>query len=319
MPAVSPGLFSYDARDRASSGGESYDSNGNVTNSGGVAVTYDFENHLATKNNVQVFYDGDGVRVTKKVGTQTTWYVTAERNPTGYAQVIHEQSTVSGSSFEPVREYVYGLDLIAQRRTIFLQPAEVRFFGYDGHGSTRFLTDANGTITDTYDYDAFGNLISKTGTTPNNYLYAGEQFDPDLNLYYNRARYLDVRSGRFWSMDTFEGDPHSPLSLHKYLYVHADPVGLLDPTGETPLIDLVLRLARFGLYVTAQLFGIRAHQLIQLDIKEQYPSAIPEFPVPGGRSDAVKEAARTFCHWKEQWLNTIETAARSGLKKKSVS
>ncbi|MBI1737956.1 MAG: hypothetical protein HYR58_01750 [Acidobacteria bacterium] len=54
------------------------------------------------------------MRVAKKVGTQTTWYVTAERNPTGYAQVIHEQSTVSGSSFEPVREYVYaGSQMVA--------------------------------------------------------------------------------------------------------------------------------------------------------------------------------------------------------------
>ena len=40
----------------------------------------------------------------------------------------------------------------------------------------------------TYDYDAFGNLIHQTGTTYNNYLFAAEQFDPDLNLYYNRAR-----------------------------------------------------------------------------------------------------------------------------------
>jgi hypothetical protein len=32
-------------------------------------------------------------------------------------------------------------------------------------------------------------LIHSTGSTPNNYLFAGEQFDPDLNLYYNRASY----------------------------------------------------------------------------------------------------------------------------------
>ena len=51
----------------------------------------------------------------------------------------------------------------------------------------------------TYDYDAFGNLIHSTGSTPNNYLFAGEQFDPDLNLYYNRARYLNTTTGRFWS------------------------------------------------------------------------------------------------------------------------
>ena len=33
--------------------------------------------------------------------------------------------------------------------------------------------------------------------TPNNYLFAGEQFDPDLNPYYNRARYLNVSTRRF--------------------------------------------------------------------------------------------------------------------------
>jgi len=35
-------------------------------------------------------------------------------------------------------------------------------------------------VTDTYDYDAFGNKINSTGTTPNEFLYRGEQFDADL-------------------------------------------------------------------------------------------------------------------------------------------
>ena len=40
-------------------------------------------------------------------------------------------------------------------------------------------------VTDTYDYDAFGNKINSTGTTPNSYLYRGEQWDSDLGLYYS--------------------------------------------------------------------------------------------------------------------------------------
>ena len=83
----------------------------------------------------------------------------------------------------------------------------------------------------TYDYDAFGNLIHSTGTTLNNYLFAGEQFDPDLNLYYNRARYLNVSTGRFWSVDTDEGKDEQPLSLHKYLYAGGDSVNKSDPSG----------------------------------------------------------------------------------------
>jgi len=90
----------------------------------------------------------------------------------------------------------------------------------------------------TYDYDAFGNLIHSTGATPNNYLFAGEQYDPDLGFYYNRARYLNTSAGRFWSMDEYEGSDSDPISLHKYLYASANPVGKVDPSGADSLADL---------------------------------------------------------------------------------
>ena len=83
----------------------------------------------------------------------------------------------------------------------------------------------------TYDYDAFGNLLHSTGTTPNNYLFAGEQFDLDLGLYYNRARYLNSSTGRFWTMDTDDGADNQPLSLHKYLYTEGDAINGSDPSG----------------------------------------------------------------------------------------
>ena len=97
-----------------------------------------------------------------------------------------------------------GLERISERR-YYVQNYNGTFANaycvYDGHGSVRALTDANGGVTDTYDYDAYGNLIHSTFTgsapTPNNYLFAGEQFDPDLDPYYNRARYLNVSTRRF--------------------------------------------------------------------------------------------------------------------------
>ena len=164
----------------------------------------------------------------------TTSYLAADQNPTGYAQVLDE---LQGGAV--VRTYSYGLELINQRQTL-AGTLTTSFYGYDGHGSVRFLTDSTGAITDTYDYDAFGNLISSTGTTPNNYLFAGEQFDPALGIYYNRARYYDQREGRFWTMDTFEGEEETALSLHKYLYSEADPADSLDPSGLTPIANLLL-------------------------------------------------------------------------------
>ncbi len=90
----------------------------------------------------------------------------------------------------------------------------------------------------TYDYDAFGNLIHSTGTTPNNYLFAGEQFDPDLNLYYNRARYLNISTGRFWSMDPKRELPRNPNTLHRYKYASSDPVNRIDRLGLEDLAEL---------------------------------------------------------------------------------
>ena len=75
------------------------------------------------------------------------------------------------------------------------------FYGYDGMGSARLLTDSTGTVTDTFDYDAWGNAVNTTGTTPNLYLYRGEQYDSDLGLYYLRARYFNPLTGRFLTKD----------------------------------------------------------------------------------------------------------------------
>jgi YD repeat-containing protein len=51
----------------------------------------------------------------------------------------------------------------------------VHYYGYDAHSGVRLLTDASGMVTDTWDYDAFGNVLSRTGTTANAFLYRGEQ------------------------------------------------------------------------------------------------------------------------------------------------
>ncbi len=228
---------SYDVNDRLAS--ESYDNNGNTTTANGNSYVYDFENHLTSLNDgsVTYVYDGDGNRVAKTVGGVTTNYLVDTNNPTGYAQVVEELHAGS-----VVKSFTYGHELISQR----IVGGSLSFYGYDGHGSVRLLTDANGTVTDTYDYDAFGNLISRTGTTSNDYLYSGEQFDEDLGFYYLRARYLNPSSGRFWTQDSFAGSRYDPISLHKYLYADADPVNRLDPSGQFSLLDTVITSTTIG-------------------------------------------------------------------------
>ena len=113
------------------------------------------------------------------------------------------------------------------------------FYLYDGLGSTRALSNATGTITDTYDYSAYGVEIDSTGTTENNYKYTGEQFDANLNQIYLRARYYDPSIGRFTSQDTWMGNNSDPVTLHKYLYANIDPVNNIDPTGNFSLGGLM--------------------------------------------------------------------------------
>ncbi len=232
---IPAGLFNYDANDRLST--DTYDANGNTIASAGVNNVYDFENHLISHGAVAMVYDGDGNRVAKTASGVTTRYLVDDLNPTGFAQVTVE--SIANSAGEQ-RHYVYGLERLSQRRVFTLSgtPAETRFYGYDGHGSVRLLTDAAGAVTDTYDYDAFGNLLSSTGLTPNEFRFAGEQFDFDLALYYNRARYLNTSTGRFWTMDNVEGSDNDPLTLHKYLYSSNDPVNRVDPSGNDDLVEL---------------------------------------------------------------------------------
>jgi len=200
-----------------------------------------------------ILRDGEGNRVSKTVAGVTTAYRVDDQNPTGYAQVVSEAFSGGTGARELSHAYVYGFERISEQRSYFTGTQSLTqfiYYAYDGHGSVRLLTDTSGNVTDTYDYDAFGNLIHSTGTTPNNYLFAGEQFDPDLNLYYNRARYLNISTGRFWSMDSYEGTRFDPTSLHKYLYTGGNPVDRTDPSGNGPLDELLFAVAVSAVLLT---------------------------------------------------------------------
>ena len=47
------------------------------------------------------------------------------------------------------------------------------YYHYDGLGSTRALTDSLGIVTDTYTYEAFGELLGSSGPTPNDFAHWG--------------------------------------------------------------------------------------------------------------------------------------------------
>ena len=69
--------------------------------------------------------------------------------------------------------------------------------------------------------------------------YRGEQYDPDLGLYYLRARYYNPATGRFLSRDPEDGKRKDPASFHKYLYANGDPLNRIDPRGRDSLIEYI--------------------------------------------------------------------------------
>jgi RHS repeat-associated protein len=220
---LSQTTYSYDAQGRMSQ--VQIDGNG-----GGA-----FETTTSYK------YDDEGIRVeqtvTDNTGTKTYTYTIDSNNLTDYAQVLEEYvNNVLNKS------YVIGTDVIAQTAPndgttlpSGTTAGQLLTLMYDGHGSTRALLNGL-TVIQRFVYDAYGNQLSGVTLTSavmalTNLLYSGEQFDAKIAMQYLRGRFYDPSTDRFGSFDTFENDPTSPFSLHKYLYANADPVDNDDPTG----------------------------------------------------------------------------------------
>ncbi|NER35197.1 MAG: DUF4114 domain-containing protein [Oscillatoria sp. SIO1A7] len=241
--------YAYDSNDRLLnqiSGGittaYSYDNNGNMTRANVVGSSeetiydWDGENRLVGAEitddvggtrQLQYRYDDSGIRVASIVDGIETRYLVDNTRP--YTEVVEEYAPDG----QTLASYVHGLNLISQNRS----GAEL-FYLNDGHSGVRQLSDGAGGVSDSYNYDAYGRVLQSTGPSENNYLYRGEQSDPNLGLQYLRARYYDPDLGRFPSVDPFEGWQQEPMSRHRYLYGYANPVTYVDPSGAFTLIDL---------------------------------------------------------------------------------
>ena len=104
-------------------------------------------------------------------------------------------------------------------------------YHFDGLGSTEKLTDGTGTVANSYIYDAYGNILSSSGSVSNSFQYVGLTgywYEPALGVYSLRTRWYDSVVGRFLSKD--------PLGLdagdtNLYRYVGNTPVNSIDPSG----------------------------------------------------------------------------------------
>ena len=154
------------------------------------------------------------------------------------------------------------------------------------------MTDEAGAVRDAYEYSAFGELLSHTGSDPQPYAFTGEPLGPNSGWQYHRARWFLPQVGRFASLDSHAGPLEDPPSLHRYLYAKADPLLLVDPSGLT----------------SAAALGTFIHQ----HIRGMYPNQaglLPNAALPGILVDLMPDIA----DWMVKQVIEVKPASMYGL------
>jgi RHS repeat-associated protein len=168
-------------------------------------------------------YDGDGVRVSKTHGVETTRYV---NNTLGLSSVLQE---LTGPVDAPVaRTQVPG---VGQHDASKANTPDAWAYTHADATNGRLMTDANGTPSKWWDYDPWGTVLGEGGTAQTSFDYAGEQRDKEVGLIFLRARSYDPALGRFLSRDSYGGQDFAPQSWNRYTYAENDPVNHVDPSG----------------------------------------------------------------------------------------
>ena len=173
-------------------------------------------------------YDPLGKRIYKSSVQGTTIFVYDEDN---LVEAVNSSGAVTA-------RYTQGLNVDEVLVELNSTPS---FFETDGLGSVTSLTSSSAALAVTYSYDSFGRLTNSSGSVQNSSRYTARDFDAETGLYYYRARYYDVTTGRFISED--------PLAFiaseNFYNYANSNSTNLVDPTGLYSYWDIPLFAAHY--------------------------------------------------------------------------
>ena len=216
-----------------------YDENGNLIQGYGKCYQYNSQNKLSkvtdcnNKVIAQYWYDHTGRRIKKIENGITTYYPFPD-----YEERIYPDRTKEKSIYVRVNgEIVARIDIDKNGN-------KKKFFYHPDHlGSTNIITNESGDLVEKTTYYPFGR--TKQGGTQSKYLFTGQEFDFETNLYYYKARYYSPDLRRFVQPDPIVQDIYDPQSLNRYSYVRNNPVRYTDPSGN--IFDTVLDIG-FILY-----------------------------------------------------------------------
>ena len=222
--------FTYDDASQISSAGYSYDARGRQTASPSDTFTWDGAGRLTGTGGATLAYNGLGDLVTRtEAGTTTHYYY-------NYALGLHptvaekDEGTGNWTRFyvlTPTGQLLYMIDAADSNK--------VYSYHFDRNGNTLFLTDAAGTVTDSYAYTPYGKLLHHEGANDQPFTFGGAyqaRDEGDGDLYQMRARYYDANGGRFISREPL----WQPLidggkAINPYQYAAENPMMFVDRTG----------------------------------------------------------------------------------------
>ena len=215
--------FQYDTNNRLISWGGnavSYDLDGNMLSNGSLSCTYDSANRLVSAGGHTYTYNAEDVRIRNLCSDEDTTYT---YNTNAKLSMLL-MKTANGV----VTKYVYGKGLIGEEVN-----NTFKTYHFDCRGSTIAITDASGNITDTFAYDTYGKLLTRTGTSKVIFGYNGRDgvVTDDNGLIYMRARYYSPEMKRFINADVVAGAISNAITLNRFAYANGNPVSFVDPFG----------------------------------------------------------------------------------------
>ena len=215
--------FAYDANNRLvvfDGNSVSYDLDGNLLSNGFLTCSYDSANKLISAGGHTYTYNAEDVRIRNLCAEEDTTYT---YNTNAKLSMLLMKTTGG-----VVTKYVYGRGLIGEEVS-----NAFKTYHFDCRGSTIAITDATGNITDTFAYDTYGKLISRTGTGKVIFGYNGRDsvVTDDNGLIYMRARYYSPEMKRFINADVVAGAISNAITLNRFAYANGNPVSFVDPFG----------------------------------------------------------------------------------------
>ncbi len=216
-------IFEYDTNNRLEmyNGFEvTYDMDGNMVSNSESVFDYDSSNRLVRMDGHFYTYNAEDVRIKCVCDDKETTYT--------YNTNCKLSQLLTKTTNGVVTKYVYGLGLIGEEAS-----NTFRTYHFDFRGSTVAVTDASGTVTDTFAYDTYGKCIARTGTSDIIFGYNGRDgvVTDDNGLIYMRARYYSPDMRRFINADIIAGKISNAVTLNRYAYANGNPVSNVDPFG----------------------------------------------------------------------------------------